>query len=89
MSVWLTPDLKPVFGGTYFPPSNRYFGQPGFMDLLIALSAQVCHLNVHVVFVRYSVKLTLLCGLNFDCSPNTFLKPFLVFAIYMTLTYPL
>ena len=29
MSVWLTPDLKPFFGGTYFPPDNRY-GRPGF-----------------------------------------------------------
>src|SRR5262249_37059450 len=22
MSVWLTPDLKPFFGGTYFPPTD-------------------------------------------------------------------
>ncbi|PYL29233.1 MAG: thioredoxin domain-containing protein [Verrucomicrobia bacterium] len=28
MSVWLTPDLKPFVGGTYFPPEDRY-GQPG------------------------------------------------------------
>ena len=27
MSVWLTPDLKPFVGGTYFPPEDRY-GQP-------------------------------------------------------------
>ncbi|MBL8173745.1 MAG: thioredoxin domain-containing protein [Bryobacterales bacterium] len=33
MSVWLTPDLKPFFGGTYFPPDNRY-GRPGFPALL-------------------------------------------------------
>jgi len=33
MSVFLTPDLKPFFGGTYFPPANRH-GQPGFMDVL-------------------------------------------------------
>jgi uncharacterized protein YyaL (SSP411 family) len=33
MSVWLTPDLKPFFGGTYFPPDSRY-GRPGFHDLL-------------------------------------------------------
>ena len=33
MSVFLTPDLKPLFGGTYFPPASR-FGQPGFMDVL-------------------------------------------------------
>ena len=29
MSVWLTPDGKPVFGGTYFPPDDLH-GRPGF-----------------------------------------------------------
>jgi uncharacterized protein YyaL (SSP411 family) len=33
MSVWLTPDLKPFFGGTYFPPENRW-GHPGFSSIL-------------------------------------------------------
>jgi uncharacterized protein len=33
MSVWLTPDLRPFFGGTYFPPSSRW-GRPGFIDVL-------------------------------------------------------
>ena len=33
MSVWLTPELEPFFGGTYFPPENRY-GQPGFASIL-------------------------------------------------------
>jgi uncharacterized protein YyaL (SSP411 family) len=33
MSVWLTPDLKPFVGGTYFPPEDRY-GQPGFKRVL-------------------------------------------------------
>jgi uncharacterized protein YyaL (SSP411 family) len=33
MSVWLTPEGKPFFGGTYFPPDNRY-GRPGFSALL-------------------------------------------------------
>ena len=33
MSVWLTPDLHPFVGGTYFPPDNRY-GRPGFPDIL-------------------------------------------------------
>ena len=33
MSVWLTPELKPFFGGTYFPPTSRY-GRPGFVDVL-------------------------------------------------------
>src|SRR5207248_10090328 len=33
MSVWLTPELKPFVGGTYFPPQDR-FGQPGFPKVL-------------------------------------------------------
>jgi len=33
MSVWLTPDLQPFVGGTYFPPDNRY-GRAGFPLLL-------------------------------------------------------
>ncbi len=33
MSVFLTPSLEPFFGGTYFPPDNRY-GRPGFPALL-------------------------------------------------------
>src|SRR5256714_965898 len=37
MSVWLTPDLKPFVGGTYFPPEDRY-GQPGFKKVLDRLA---------------------------------------------------
>jgi hypothetical protein len=38
MSVWLTPDLKPFFGGTYFPPERSY-GRPGFTEVLEQVSA--------------------------------------------------
>jgi uncharacterized protein YyaL (SSP411 family) len=37
MSVFLTPDLKPFFGGTYFPPDQRY-GRPGFPQLLVHIA---------------------------------------------------
>ena len=37
MSVFLTPDRKPFFGGTYFAPDNRY-GRPGFRVLLESLA---------------------------------------------------
>ena len=37
MSVWLTPDLKPFYGGTYFPPEPRY-GMPGFRQVLEGVS---------------------------------------------------
>jgi uncharacterized protein YyaL (SSP411 family) len=33
MTVFLTPELKPFFGGTYFPPASKW-GRPGFSDLL-------------------------------------------------------
>ena len=37
MSVWLTPDLKPFYGGTYFPPSARW-GRPGFVEILAEIA---------------------------------------------------
>ena len=33
MSVWLTPDLKPIVGGTYFPPRDAH-GRAGFLTVL-------------------------------------------------------
>ena len=33
LSAWLTPELQPFIGGTYFPPEDR-FGQPGFRKVL-------------------------------------------------------
>ncbi|MEY2511713.1 MAG: uncharacterized protein QOE26_2476 [Verrucomicrobiota bacterium] len=38
MSVWLTPELKPFVGGTYFPPEDRW-GQPGFAKVLERIAA--------------------------------------------------
>ncbi len=37
ISVWLTPDGKPFFGGTYFPVNDQP-GRPGFVTLLRAVS---------------------------------------------------
>ena len=37
MSVFLTPDLKPFYGGTYYPPHDAY-GRPGFPNLLRSLA---------------------------------------------------
>ncbi len=33
LNTFLTPELKPFFGGTYFPPDPRY-GRPSFLQLL-------------------------------------------------------
>src|SRR5881296_2191485 len=37
MSVFLTPDLQPFTGGTYFPPDDRY-GRPGFKRVLLHIA---------------------------------------------------
>lgn len=33
LSIFLTPDLNPITGGTYFPPTDRW-GMPGFKTIL-------------------------------------------------------
>ena len=38
LTMFLTPEGDPFWGGTYFPPSPRY-GRPGFPDLLMQISA--------------------------------------------------
>ncbi len=64
LNVWLTPDLKPFFGGTYFPPDARH-GRPGFLQLLeqiaqlwrerkmeIAASADELHARLELLTAR-------------------------------------
>ena len=36
--MFVTPQGEPLFGGTYFPPEERY-GRPGFAQVLLGLSA--------------------------------------------------
>lgn len=37
MSVFLTPDLRPYYGGTYWPPTSR-MGMPGFDRVIAAVA---------------------------------------------------
>ena len=37
LTVFLTPDGKPFYGGTYFPPEDR-FGRPSFQKILLAIA---------------------------------------------------
>ncbi len=37
LTVFMTPQGEPFFGGTYFPPEERY-GRPGFAQVLLGLS---------------------------------------------------
>ncbi|MEJ2055888.1 MAG: thioredoxin domain-containing protein, partial [Calditrichaceae bacterium] len=42
MTVFLTPDKQPFFGGTYFPPEDRY-GRQGFPKILRSISRYYHH----------------------------------------------
>jgi uncharacterized protein YyaL (SSP411 family) len=37
LTAFLTPEGKPYFGGTYFPPDDRY-GRPGFRRVLLTMA---------------------------------------------------
>jgi len=48
LSVWVTPEGKPFYGGTYYPPSSSY-GRAGFMDVLRQISSAWKDRNGEVV----------------------------------------
>ncbi len=76
MNVFLTPELKPFYGGTYFPPANRH-GRPGFLQVLqqiaqlwrerqveIAASADELHARLELITARDG-------GGNLPLTPET------------------
>jgi len=48
MSVFLTPDLQPFFGGTYWPPESR-MGMPGFAQVIEGVSHAWCQRHDEVI----------------------------------------
>lgn len=42
LTMFLTPDAQPFWGGTYFPPSPRY-GRPSFRDVLTGVAETYRH----------------------------------------------
>ena len=42
LTMFLTPDGRPFWGGTYFPPESRW-GRPGFPEVLTAISEHWTH----------------------------------------------
>lgn len=59
MSVFLTPEGKPFYGGTYYPPDNRY-GRPGFKTLLEHLARAWDHDRARINEASQSVMAELL-----------------------------
>lgn len=56
MSVWLTPELRPFIGGTYFPPRDRG-GRPGFKTVLTRIIDQVVKLQElgNIIITLYQI----------------------------------
>ncbi len=85
MTVFLTPEGKPFFGGTYFPPNDLY-GRPGFPRILTAVATAWVQQRSEID--QQSVELTadliegdnLLGGLS-----DTLLTPALLDSAYKTL----
>ncbi|HMH00534.1 MAG TPA: thioredoxin domain-containing protein [Terriglobales bacterium] len=48
LTAFLTPDGKPFYGGTYFPPNDQY-GRPSFKRVLVAISDAYHEKNGEVV----------------------------------------
>src|SRR5207253_11081742 len=48
LTAFLTPDGKPFYGGTYFPPNEQY-GRPSFKRVLLAISDAYHEKNGEVV----------------------------------------
>jgi uncharacterized protein len=51
MTVFLTPDGRPFYGGTYFPPDDRYYGRqmmPGFRRILQSMAEVYEHRRADV-----------------------------------------
>src|ERR1039457_6439874 len=48
LTAFLTPDGKPFYGGTYFPPSDGY-GRPSFRRVLLSIAAAYKEKNEDVV----------------------------------------
>jgi len=48
LTAFLTPDGKPFYGGTYFPPDDRY-GRPSFKRVLVSIANAYREKNADVV----------------------------------------
>ena len=79
MSVFLTPDLKPFVGGTYFPPRDSY-GRPGFATLLKKIASKVSFVLRFLVgldrkkgrawYLLFVLALKILWTCFFPCNKN-------------------
>lgn len=68
LTVFLTPDLKPFYGGTYFPPQDRW-GRPGLLTVLRAIVA--LYRKERAKIVEQAERLTQYLGALQQSRPST------------------
>jgi uncharacterized protein len=73
LTVFLTPKLRPFFGGTYFPVTDRY-GMPGFRRLLTGLSEAYVKTrkDIEEQADQFEAGLTHLAAYGLDAAPADF-----------------
>jgi uncharacterized protein YyaL (SSP411 family) len=79
MSVFMTPDRKPFFGGTYIPPRAQY-GRPGFPDLVKRID-ELWH-NERSKLLESSEQITEMLKAHADTSVSTTLNDSVLHAAY-------
>jgi uncharacterized protein YyaL (SSP411 family) len=71
LTVFLTPELKPFFGGTYFPPEDRH-GIPAFKKVLLALHQawETTQKDIQQQAQQFEAGLRHLASYGLDSSPS-------------------
>src|SRR5262245_5323273 len=76
MTVFLLPSGEPFYGGTYFPPEDRY-GRPGFPRLLTTIAESYKTRRDEIVSSAQSLRQHLNQGAKSGANPNVVQLPLL------------
>lgn len=76
LTAFLTPDADPFFGGTYFPPDDRY-GRPGFKRVLQSV-AEYFHQKPAEILKQSEKLIEIISSIDQGGSPNAELAPHLL-----------
>jgi uncharacterized protein YyaL (SSP411 family) len=74
LNVFLTPALKPFYGGTYFPPDNRH-GRPGFLNLLQQIHQLWVTKQSHIIDSAADIHERLKLNAEKDSATHLLLNP--------------
>src|SRR5689334_4646892 len=86
MTMFLTPNGKPFFGGTYFPPHDLY-GRPGFPKVLSAVAAAWREQRAEIDQQSADLAADLIEGDNLLAGlPDNLLSPAILDGAYRTIS---